>query len=476
MTPDEFRAAGHALVDWIADYRERLSRGEFPVQPAVKPGDIIRQMPTAPPAEPGSFASVLSDLDRLIVPGMTHWQHPQFFGYFPSGGSLSSVLADMVSDAFSSIGLNWQASPALTEVEQVMTDWLRDLVGLPSTFSGVLQDTASAGSFVALVCARERATGYAASRGGLQDGSPPLIIYTSSQSHSSVEKAALLAGFGRENVRAVAVDSDFRMDPAALASAVTEDRAAGRRPCAVVATSGSTAVTAFDPIAAIAAIAQENGLWLHVDAAMGGSAMVLPECRPLWTGIEAADSIVINPHKWLTVAFDCSLYLVRDPEHLVRVMSTNPSYLQTAVDRDVRNYRDWGIPLGRRFRALKIWFALRDAGTDALRARLREHIAWAAQLRDLLTADPAWTVVAPLTLQTLCVRHEPPGLSGDALDAHTRRWAQALNDSGRAYVTPAVINGRWAVRISIGAEYTRAEDVPVLANLLTTVTVASAGS
>jgi aromatic-L-amino-acid/L-tryptophan decarboxylase len=462
MTPEEFRHAGHALVEWIAEYRERLARGEYPVQATVAPGEVIAQLPKQAPTTPESFETMLADLERIVMPGMTHWQHPRFFGYFPSGGSLASVLGDMVSTAFAAIGLNWQASPALTELEQVMTDWLRDLMGLPATFSGVLQDTASAASFVALVCARERANGYAAARGGLQSGSAPLMIYTSQQSHSSIEKAALLAGFGREQVRAIPVDADYRLDPTALAAAMRADRAAGRVPAAVVATTGTTAVTAFDPIAEIAALTQAEGVWLHVDAAMGGSVMVLPEYRHLWAGIEAADSIVVNPHKWLSVAFDCSVYLVRDPEHLVRVMSTTPSYLQTAVDREVRNYRDWGIPLGRRFRALKIWFTLRDVGTDAIRARLREHLAWAQTLAAAATADPEWRVVAPVTLQTVCLRHEPAGLMGEALDAHTRAWAQRLNDSGVAYVTPAVIGGRWAVRVSIGAECTRAEHVTEL--------------
>ena len=408
------------------------------------------------------------------MPGMTHWQHPRFFGYFPSGGSLSSILGDMVSTTFASIGLNWQASPALTEVEQVMTDWLRDLLGLPATFSGVLQDTASAASFVALVSARERANGYAATRAGMQSGEAPLVVYCAQQSHSSIEKAAVLAGFGREHVRALPVDRDFRLDVAALEAAMAADRAAGLKPCAVVATSGTTAVTAFDPIAEIAAITTREGVWLHVDGAMGGSAMVLPECRHLWAGIESADSIVINPHKWLSVAFDCSLYLVRDPEHLVRVMSTNPSYLQTAVDREVRNYRDWGIPLGRRFRALKIWFTLRELGAEAIRARLRDHLRWAADLAADVQAAPDWEVVAPVTLQTVVVRHTPPGLAGEALDAHTRAWSQRVNDSGLAYVTPAVIAGRWAVRLSIGAEYTRAEHVKELWSILRNAAAGSA--
>ena len=466
MTPEEFRSAGHALVDWIADYRTRLARAEYPVQATVKPGAVIAQLPTAAPTHGEPFAAMLADLDTIVIPGTTHWQHPRFFGYFPAGGSLTSVLGDMVSAAFASIGLNWQAGPALTEVEQVMTDWLRDLMGLPATFSGVLQDTASAASFVALVSARERATAYGAARAGMQSGDPPLVVYTSEQAHSSVEKAALLAGFGREHIRAVPVDAAFRLDVAALTAAIAADRAAGFTPAAVLATRGTTAVTACDPIAEIAAVTQREGLWLHVDAAMGGSAMVLPEYRHLWAGIEAADSIVVNPHKWLGVGFDCSLYLVRDPEHLVRVMSTSPSYLQTAVDRHVRNYRDWGIPLGRRFRALKIWFALRDQGTAALQTRLRAHIAWARELAAWASADPEWHVMAPVTLQTVCLQHAPAGLAGEALDVHTRRWAQQVNDSGAAYVTPALIKGRWVVRISIGADHTRAEHIRELWSIL----------
>ena len=475
MTPDEFRAAGHALVEWIAAYRERLQAGEFPVQSALRPGDILKEIPTSAPEQGEPFAAMLEDLERIVLPGITHWQHPRFFGYFPSGGSLASVLGDMASTGFAAIGLNWQASPALTELEQAMCDWLRDLLGLPGTFAGVLQDTASAASFVALVCARERSTAYAAARGGLQTGAAPLVVYTSRQAHSSIEKAALLAGFGREHVRAIPVDADFRLSVPALEEAIRADRAAGRIPCAIVATSGTTATTAFDPIDAIARVAGREAAWLHVDGAMGGAAMALPEYRHLWRGIEAADSIVVNPHKWMGVAFDCSLYLVRDPEHLVRVMSTNPSYLQTAVDRDVRNYRDWGIPLGRRFRALKIWFTLRDTGAAALRERLRRDIALAQSFAAVMTALPHWRLVAPLTLQTVCLRHEPPGMDDTELDAHTRHWAQAVNESGEAYVTPAVIAGAWAVRISVGSEGARQEDMDALAKTLLRATEHSAG-
>ncbi|MBS0393086.1 MAG: aminotransferase class V-fold PLP-dependent enzyme [Proteobacteria bacterium] len=462
MTPDEFRRAGHALVEWIAAYRERLARADLPVQATVQPGEVIARLPAAAPERGEPFEAILADVEALLMPGVTHWQHPRFFGYFPSGGSLASVLGDMLSTGLGVIGLNWQAGPALTELEQVTTDWMRDLLGLPPSFSGVIQDTASAATFVALVCARERASNYCAAHAGLQGGDPPLVVYTSAQAHSSVEKAALLAGFGRDHVRAVPLDGEFRLDVMALEAAIAADRAAGRRPCAVVATSGTTATTAMDPIAAIAAVARREQLWLHVDAAMGGSAMMLPEFRHHWDGIEAADSVVVNPHKWLTVAFDCSLYFVRDAEHLVRVMSTNPSYLQTPMDARVRNYRDWGVPLGRRFRALKLWLTLRDQGAEALRARLRRDLDNAQWLAAQVRAEPAWEVTAPVVLQTVCVRHAPRGMSAAQVDEHTRRWTQALNDSGTAYLTPALVGGRWVTRVSIGIELTERTHVAQL--------------
>jgi aromatic-L-amino-acid decarboxylase len=428
----------------------------------VGPGELIAQLPSAAPELGEPFENILRDLDTLILPGVTHWQHPNFFGYFPANASLASVLGDMLSTGLGAVGLNWQASPALTELEQVTTDWLRDLLGLPPTFSGVIQETASAATFIALVSARERSTDYGATRGGLQDGAAPLVVYTSTQAHSSVEKAALLAGFGRQHLREIPVDAEFGMQAPALQAAIDADRAAGRRPCAIVATIGTTATTAIDPIAAIAAIAQREGLWLHVDAAMGGNALLLPECRHLAQGIEFADTVVINPHKWLGIAFDCSLYFVRDPQHLVRVMSTNPSYLQTPMDTLVRNYRDWGIALGRRFRALKIWLTVREQGAEAIRARLRRDLKNARWLAAQIEAAPFWHRVAPLTLQTVCVRHEPPGLHGEELDRHTRRWVQAINDSGSAYLTPAVIDGRWMARVSVGIETTEAAHVEAL--------------
>ena len=460
MTPEQFRAAGHQLIDWIADYRTRVE--QRPVMAGTEPGEIKARLPPSPPDAPEPFEAIVADLDRIIVPGLSHWQHPRFFGYFPSNGSLASVLGDYVSTGLGVLGLAWQSSPALTEVEEVATDWLRQMLGLSVEWSGVIQDTASTSSLIALICARERATAFSLTRGGLQAEPRPLIVYTSAHSHSSVAKAALLAGFGRDNIRMIAHDAAYAMQPDALAAAIDADVQRGALPCAVVATAGSTTSTAFDPLAAIGAIAAARRLWFHVDAAMAGSAMILPECRPLWDGIERADSLVVNPHKWLGAAFDCTVYYLRDPEHLVRVMSTNPSYLQSAAEGRVKNYRDWGIPLGRRFRALKLWFLIREQGVAQLQQRLRRDIANARWLADQIRAAPRWRLLAPVPLQTLCVRHEPDGLSAEALDRHTLGWVERINRSGAAYLTPATLDGRWMVRVSIGAEATERADVEAL--------------
>ncbi len=460
MNPEEFRAAGHRLIDWIADYRARVET--LPVRARTEPGEIRKQLPAQPPEAPESFDAIVADLDAIIVPGLSHWQHPRFFGYFPSNGSLASVLGDYVSTGLGVLGLAWQSSPALTELEEVVTGWMRAMLGLSEAWSGVIEDTASTSTFIALVCARERTTGYSLSRGGLQAETQPLIVYTSTYSHSSVDKAALLAGFGRQNIRVVPHDAQFAMRPDALAEAIDADRRAGATPCAIVATCGSTTSTALDPIGAISRIAARHHLWLHVDAAMAGSAMILPECRSMWEGIEGADSLVVNPHKWLGAAFDCSLYYVRDAEHLIRVMSTNPSYLQSAADGRVKNYRDWGLPLGRRFRALKLWFLIREQGVSALQARLRRDLDNARWLAEQVRATSGWRVLAPVPLQTLCVRYEPAGLDGEALDRHTLAWAERMNRSGAAYLTPAILDGRWMVRVSIGAERTERKHVEAL--------------
>ncbi|MBL8862329.1 MAG: aminotransferase class V-fold PLP-dependent enzyme [Planctomycetes bacterium] len=457
MNPEDFRRFGHRLVDLVADYRAGIEAR--PVASSASPGSIRAQLPMDPPEEPEDFERVLADLERLVVPNLTHWQHPRFFGYFPSNGELAAVLGDCASTGLGVLGLAWASSPPLTEIEEVTTDWLRRMSGLSEAWSGVIQDTASTSTLVALLCAREQASGFSLARGGLQGEDKALVVYTSEHAHSSVDKAVLMAGFGRANCRKIPVDPDYALRADALESAIRADRAAGRVPCAIVATTGTTTTTALDPVDACARIAREHHLWLHVDAAMAGSAMILPECRSLWPGVEGADSIVVNPHKWLGASFDCSVYFVRDPEQLVRVMSTSPSYLQTAADGQVRNYRDWGIPLGRRFRALKLWFLIREQGLSGLRKRLRRDLANARWLAEEVRREPDWRVLAPVPLQTVCVRHEPPGLAGDALDGHTLRWVDAVNRSGVAYLTPAILDGRWMARVSIGALPTEREHV-----------------
>jgi aromatic-L-amino-acid decarboxylase len=442
MTPEEFRKRGHQLVDWIADYRTKVA--DFNVMAQTAPGEVRAQLPASPPEAAESFDAIFSDLEKIILPGLSHWQHPSFFGYFPSNGLLSSVLGDYASTGLGVLGLSWQSSPALTELEEVTTDWMRQMVGLSNNWSGVIQDTASTCTLIALICAREKCGN---------------IVYVSAHSHSSVNKAAVLAGL---TTHVVEHDQYFAMRADALEAAIERDLAAGLKPCAVVATTGTTVSTALDPIESIARVAKKYDIWLHVDAAMAGSAMILLECRSMWQGIEEADSLVLNPHKWLGIAFDCSLYYVRDAQHLIRVMSTNPSYLQSSADTQVKNLRDWGIPLGRRFRALKIWFAVREQGVSGLQKRLRRDMENAQWLAEQVRATPNWSVLAPVPLQTVCIRHQPKGLEEEALDRYTQAWAERVNRSGKAYLTPAILDGRWMVRVSIGAILTEREHVEAL--------------
>ena len=465
MTPEEFRAAGHELVDWIADYRAGVVGR--PVRSEVAPGWVRDALDGAPPEAPESLDDVMRDLRDVVVPGVTQTQSPGYYAWFPSNASLESVLGDMASSGLGALGITWQSAPALTEMEQVVTDWLRELCGLSDDWHGAIHDTASTACLVALLAARERATGLSEARGGLQAEPSPVTVYASSQAHSSVTKGVLLAGFGRDNLRVVPVDPvTYAMDTDVLSRMMAEDVAAGRRPAAVVASLGTTGTTAFDDVPAIVAVARQHGAWVHVDAAMAGSAMLLPEHRALFAGVEDADSYGWNPHKWMGTILDCSLLYVRDVELLIRVFSTNPSYLRSTADGEVTQYKDWGIPLGRRFRAMKLWFHLRLAGAEAIRARLRRDLANAQWLARAAAAEPGWEVCAPVALQTVCLRHLPDGMTDpDTLDTHQQEWAERVNATGRAYVTPAQVEGRWLVRVSIGAEPTELRDVEALWDL-----------
>ncbi len=465
MTPEEFRQAGHALIDWIADYRADLE--QRPVRAQVKPGEIRANFPRQAPEEAAGATQLLQDLESKIVPGITQVQHPMHYGWFPSNASLASALGDIASAGLGTLGISWESCPAATELEEVVCDWLRQLTGLSEAWQGCIQDTASTSCLTALLLARERASNFSQNRGGLQGQQQALLVYTTEEAHSSVVKAALLAGFGEHNLRRVEMDPDTRaMCVSSLAQLVAGDIEAGFIPAAVVASTGSTGVTAFDPIAEIAAITAQHGIWLHVDAAMAGSAMLLPECRHLWEGVEAADSIAWNPHKWMGTILDCSLLYVRDVQHMVRVMSTNPSYLRSTVDDEVKQYRDWGIPLGRRFRALKLWYHLGIDGIDSIRARLRRDLDNARWFAGQVSQTENWQVLAPVKLQTVCIRHQPTGLEGDALDKHTLAWVNAINQSGEAFMSPSILDGRWMVRVSIGVEATTREHVETLWKLI----------
>ncbi|HET9622461.1 MAG TPA: pyridoxal-dependent decarboxylase [Kofleriaceae bacterium] len=468
MDASEFRRLGHALVDWIADYREQLA--ERPVMSQVAPGEIRARLPREPPARGGGAHEIIAHLERDVLPGITHWNHPSFFAYFPSNTSYASVLGDLVCAGLGVQGMSWQTSPAATEIEEVVMDWLRQMIGLSPAWTGVIHDTASTATLGALICARERALGFAPT--GLQRADAALTIYGSLHAHSSIEKAVRLAGFGKAHLRLVATDAAFAMQPAALAAAIERDLADGLRPCAIVASAGTTSTTAFDPLDAIAAIAERHGVWLHVDAAMAGTAMIVPECRPLWHGVERADSLVLNPHKWMGVGFDLSAYYCRDPQHLIRVMGTNPTYLRTAQDGLVSNFRDWQIPLGRRFRALKLWFYLLDEGVDAIRERLRRDLGNAQWLAAQVAAAPGWEILAPVALQTICMRHVPAGLDAAAVSAHNLAIANRINAGGRQYVTPNQLDGQHVLRISIGAERTERAHVAALWQALQAAAVA----
>ncbi|MCB0276317.1 MAG: aspartate aminotransferase family protein [Calditrichaeota bacterium] len=448
MDSKQFREYAHQVVDWMADYLETIE--SRPVCSPVEPGEIFAQLPENPPAKGEDFQRIMADLDRVIMPGITHWQHPGFFAYFPANSSPPSVLAEMITATLGAQCMIWQTSPAAAELEERVMSWLGQMIGLPDGFQGVIQDTASTATLAAILTAREKRTGYAANREGLQ-GQAPLVVYASGETHSSIEKAVKIAGLGRKNLRVIPVDEAFAMQAAALDAAIGADLEAGRQPLCVVATLGTTGSTAMDPLADIAEICRRRKVWLHVDAAYAGSAFLLPEMRHFLKGVEQVDSLVFNPHKWLLTNFDCSAYFVRDPEALVRTFEILPEYLKTVADSAVKNYRDWGIPLGRRFRALKLWFVIRSYGVEGLQAVLRRQMALSRNLRDTMEADGRFEILAPLSLNLLCFRFRPAGMpEGEALDSLNRRLLEELNNTGELYLTHTRLRGQYTLRLVCG--------------------------
>lgn len=452
-TPDEFRQHGHDVVEWVARYLETIEA--HPVQSRVAPGWVRDQLPASPPEAPEDFSAVLADLDRVVVPGLTHWQHPGWFAYFPTGASGPSVLADLVSSGLGVQGMLWSTSPACTELEAHVLDWMAELLGLPTRFrsggdgGGVIEESASGATLCALLAARFRAAG---------DGPfDRLRAYTSTQAHSSIEKAVRIAGLHPDQLRLVEVDDAFALQPEALAAAMADDRAAGLVPFFVVANVGTTSSTAIDPVAAIAEVCSAESAWLHVDGAHAGSALVCPELRWIVDGLEEADSFCMNPHKWLFTNFDCDCFWVADRAALIGALSVLPEYLRNEASESgaVIDYRDWQVPLGRRFRSLKLWFVLRAYGAEGLRHHIREHVALAQGFAARVAAHPRLEVVAPHPLNLVCFRH----VDGD--DA-TEALLAALNATGRVLLTHTKLAGRHVIRVSIGAQATQAAHVDAL--------------
>ena len=457
MSTDEFRRYGHQLVDWIADYRSRVE--DLPVLSQSKPGELRDALPEKAPDKGESFDDILADIDRLIVPGITHWQSPNFFAYFPSNSSEPAVLGELLSAGLGVQGMIWETSPACTELETHVLDWLVDMIGLPdffkssSTGGGVIQDTASSSALCALVAARERASKLETNRIGIQ-GTSKMVAYTSSQAHSSIEKAVKIAGIGAENLRLIDVDEAFAMQPEALARQIAADRDQRLTPFFVCATIGTTSSNAIDPLPAIGRICSKENLWLHVDAAMSGTAALSPEYRFIHEGVEHADSYCFNPHKWMFTTFDCDCFYVKSRKDLIDTLSILPEYLRNEATESgaVIDYRDWHIPLGRRFRALKLWFVIRHYGVEGLRHHVSQHIELARQFASWVEADERFELAAPAPLNLVCFRH----LGGDAVN---EALMNRLNESGKLYLTHTKLNGRLALRMAIGQTMTEERHV-----------------
>lgn len=459
MTPDEFRQHGHAMIDWIAQYMQSV--GDFPVMSQVRPGEIRAKLPPHPPQHAESFDTMLRDVNEIILPGLTHWQSPMFFGYFPCNNSGPSILGELLSAGLGSQGMLWSTSPACTELETHVLDWMAEMLDLPqkfrssSTGGGVFQDSASSASLCALLASRERATNFASNQSGLHR---KLVAYASTQAHSLIEKAMMISGLGRENLRLIpgAHACGFAMDPQQLRRAIEADAAAGFIPCFVCATVGTTSSNAIDPVRAIGEICVKHRLWLHVDAAMSGIATICPEFRHIHDGLEFADSYCTNPHKWMFTNFDCDCFYVADRAALIRTLSVMPEYLKNQATESgggtVIDYRDWQIPLGRRFRALKLWFVIRHYGVEGLQHHLREHVRIAQQFAQWVREDKDFELVTDPPLNLVCLRHR----GGDEVN---QRILERLNRSGEMFLTHTKLDDKFTLRMSIGGINTRAEHV-----------------
>ena len=444
MTPDEFRKHAHELVEWMAGYMEKVE--DWPVRSSVKPGEIFGKIPAEPPLHSESFESLMKDFNEIIMPGMTHWQSPNFFAYFPGNTSPASILAEMLTATLGAQCMIWETSPAAAELEEKMMIWLRDLIGLPTIFEGVIQDSASTATLSAILTAREKATDFSANIEG-SGKSGTLRVYCTDQTHSSVEKAVKICGIGRKNLVKISVMDDFSMDTQKLEDSIIHDKANGFIPCCVVATLGTTGTTAIDNLTAIGAICNKYAVWLHIDAAMAGTALILPEFQWMLGGKEYIDSFVFNPHKWMFTNFDCTAYFVKDARALIKTFEILPEYLKTRTRGKVNDYRDWGVPLGRRFRALKLWSVIRTYGVEGLRDKVREHINLAARLSENISNEADFEILAPVVICVVCFRYKPEGYDEDQINEVNEKLNHRLNDSGKIYLSHTVLNGRYTLRM-----------------------------
>jgi aromatic-L-amino-acid/L-tryptophan decarboxylase len=444
MNADDFRTHAHKLVEWMASYMENVEK--FPVKSLVSPGDIFKQIPDAPPSESEPFDAIMKDFENIILPGITHWQSPDFYAYFPSNTSPPSILAEMLTASLGAQCMIWETSPAAAELEEKMMIWLRDMIGLPVEFEGVIQDSASTATLAAILTAREKITNYLINSDGAEEAGT-LKVYCSDQTHSSVEKAVKISGIGKRNLVKIPLKEDFSMDAEMLREAIIIDKERGQIPCCVVATIGTTGTTAIDPIRAIGEICREYGIWLHVDAAMAGTALILPEFQWMLDGKEYIDSFVFNPHKWMFTNFDCTAYFVKDAGALIKTFEILPEYLKTRTRGKVNDYRDWGVPLGRRFRALKLWAVIRSYGTEGLKEKIRYHISLAAKLSEMISKEADFKVLAPVVISVVCFRYVPSGYNEKQINIFNEKLNHALNDSGKIYLSHTVLNSRYTLRM-----------------------------
>ncbi len=442
----DFRKYAHEFVDWMADYLETVEK--LPVKSSVEPGGIFNQLPDAPPAEGEPMESIFRDFQRIILPGMTHWQSPNFFAYFTANSSYPSILAEMLTSTLAAQCMVWETSPAAAELEEKVMNWLRDMIGLPERFTGVIQDTASTATLVALLTAREKSSGFRINEEGY--GGDRFRIYCSREAHSSIEKAVTMAGMGRRNLVRIPVDPSLAMLPEKLEEAIKADRDAGYIPLFVVAALGTTGTLAIDPLRHMADICRREKIWLHVDAAFAGTAQVLPECRWMIEGIEDADSYVFNPHKWMFTNFDCSAYFVQDTGALIRTFEILPEYLKTGTRGQVKDYRDWGIQLGRRFRALKLWFVIRDYGVEGIRRKVRQHIGWAEELARQIESSADFELHRPRQLSLVCFRYRPAGENDPGtLNRINKELMRRLNAGGKIYLTHTKVGELITLRMAV---------------------------